>query len=174
MIWRLVSPAVTSRRPFTSDKWPRVALYIAEHQGAMASAHTIIARREARHGNRWLRHHNEADRWKFCHRGMVEGILECNQMPNSTGQAPEKTNALPRISAGHHWASLGITWGHWALRSSLRPHGDFCLGLIAHGKKGQSRQKCAVSRDTSTGNSARESTPRRYLIIYDSWLDKGM
>ena len=39
MIWRLVAPAVTSRRPFTSDKWPRVDLYVAEHQGAMASAH---------------------------------------------------------------------------------------------------------------------------------------
>ena len=46
MVWRLVTPTVTPRRPFTSDKWPRVDhvdhgvdLYVAEHQGAMASAH---------------------------------------------------------------------------------------------------------------------------------------
>ena len=54
-------------------------------------------------------------------RGQVEGILECNQMPNPTcarirtaaGQAPKNSNALPRISTGHHWASLGITGHHW-------------------------------------------------------------
>ena len=48
MIWRLVAPAVTSRRSFTSDKRHRVDLYIAEHQGAMVSAHAIVFPAETR------------------------------------------------------------------------------------------------------------------------------
>ena len=89
--------------------------------------------------------------------GPVEGVLECNQMPNPTGQAPKQSNVLPRIFTGHHWASLGITGHHWALRASLAwSHGDFFVCRIPH--KTTQRPipiKCAVSRDTRTGTSAR-------------------
>ena len=59
---------------------------------------------------------------------LVEGrrLLECNQMPNLTDEGPKKSDALARIFTGHHWASLGITGGQWALRASLIwPYGVF-------------------------------------------------
>ena len=72
-------------------------------------------------------------------------LFECNQMPNPTGQPPKILDALPRIFTGHHWASLGITGGHWTLRKSLVwPHGDFFVCLIAHKKRGQSGSQQSV------------------------------
>ena len=53
---------------------PRVDLYVAENQGAIASANASVARRYARHGNRWLRHHNEAHRWKFAIEACPRGV----------------------------------------------------------------------------------------------------
>ena len=86
---------------------------------------------------------------------LVEGVLECNQMPNPTGQAPPKSNALPRIFTGNHWAPLGVTGGQWALRESLAwSHDDFFVCRIPHKKTQRPIPiKCAVSRDTSTGTS---------------------
>ena len=42
MVWQLVTPAVMALQLCTHASSPHVGLYIAEHQGAMASANASI------------------------------------------------------------------------------------------------------------------------------------
>ena len=80
----------------------------------------------------------------------MEGILECNQISNPTGQAPRKIGCA---GAHFHWASLGIT-GHCGHPLLGRKVTFFC----PHKKHRKPNPiKCAVSRGAiaSTGASAR-------------------